>query len=487
MRVAHALTATTITWGTFAFGAVYPWAFWPLAVLAFAAGLAGLVAAFPERKEVTTPISKGLAWSMVALVSATLVQLIPVSPKILRAFNPHGVELLRQWDLAFAHDSGSHALSMAPAATWVAVVLLVSFSVLLVGTANVASITGPRRLIGTLTVIGIVMALVGIIQKPLSTLRIYGFWTPQEGGNPFGPFVNPNHFAAWTLMVLPLALGYVCSVVARTGRGAPGAWRNRIVWLATRDANRLILAAMGIVIMGLALVLTLSRSGISALAVALFVMAWTAVRNQQGRARKLFTAGYFVLLATMLVGWVGADLVLNRFRQADWGSLNGRRHLWVDASDTFLRHWLTGTGLNTYQFAQLFYQTRNIAVSYESSAHNDYLQIAAEGGLLLIIPATICIAVVIREIHQRLQEDESSSAYWVRTGAVTALVAVMLQETVDFSLQIPGNAALFAVVCGLALHRPQRTRGSSRHCARSSSLVGPGIPRALHMDCARTP
>ena len=44
-------------------------------------------------------------------------------------------------------------------------------------------------------------------------------------------------------------------------------------------------------------------------------------------------------------------------------------------------------------------------------------------------------------------------AYWLRVGAVTGLVAIALQETVEFSLQMPGNAALCATLCGIALHR----------------------------------
>src|SRR5262249_8585238 len=152
----------------------------------------------------------------------------PVSPRILRELNPHGVELLQRWDLAFAHDLGSHALSMAPASSWVAVVLLVSFSILLLGTSSLASVTDARPLFAVVIVIGTILALVAIIQKPLSPLRIYGFWTPLEGGNPVGPFVNKNHFAASMLMMVPLALGYVCSVVARTGHGAPTAFRDRV-------------------------------------------------------------------------------------------------------------------------------------------------------------------------------------------------------------------------------------------------------------------
>jgi hypothetical protein len=79
-------------------------------------------------------------------------------------------------------------------------------------------------------------------------------------------------------------------------------------------------------------------------------------------------------------------------------------------------------------------------------------------GMLLMIPAGLCVAALTVVIWRRFKEETSSSGYWLRVGAVTGLAAIALQETVDFSLQIPGIAALFAVLCGIALHRsPQRT------------------------------
>lgn len=90
------------------------------------------------------------------------------------------------------------------------------------------------------------------------------------------------------------------------------------------------------------------------------------------------------------------------------------------------------------------------------AAHNDYLQLASEGGLLVGVPALIALLVVGRQIACRLREDEADSrAHWTRVGAVAGLVAIALQESVDFSLQIPGNAVLFALLCAIALHVPR--------------------------------
>ena len=42
------------------------------------------------------------------------------------------------------------------------------------------------------------------------------------------------------------------------------------------------------------------------------------------------------------------------------------------------------------------------------------------------------------------------------------IVAIGLQETVEFSLQMPGNVTLFALVCALAIHPPRETRSEDR-------------------------
>src|SRR5204863_9327855 len=131
---------------------------------------------------------------------------------------------------------------------------------------------------------------------------------------------------------------------------------------------------------------------------------------------------------------------------------------WRDAATVASDFRTTGTGLNTYGVATLFYERGNSPMHF-AEAHNDYLQLAAEGGLLLIVPATLCISVFVLAVRRRFAEETSTSGYWLRVGALTGISAIALQEMVDFSLQMPGNAALFAVLCGMALHRaPPRRR-----------------------------
>ena len=456
--VATGLTLATLIWGAFAFGAVYPWGFWSMAALAVISGAAGFLVdltSSPGAHRSVPILSLGFLAALASTVGAVAVQLVPLPLDIVAKLNSSVIGLLSRLDLAFAINPGPHALSVWPQDTRIALGLLASLVLFLIGATKLVSTTGARRLVEMIIITGVVLAIVGMEQKPFYVGKIYGFWTPQETGNPFGPFVNRNHFAGWMLMAIPVSLGYLCARTARAMQGVKSNWHDRVLWFSSPNASTLIMAASGIAVMCLALVLTLSRSGIGSIGAALSIGAWLALSHLEGRSRKLIVVAYLLLLAALIVSWVGVDIVLNRFADADWAQVDGRSGAWADALATFRLNWLTGTGLNTYQVVNLVYQQHDMQV-FMNVAHNDYLELAADGGVLLILPTLLCVFFFIRDVRRRFREDGRSSSYWLRVGAVTGLIAIALQETVDFSLQIPGNAALFAVVCAIALHRSPR-------------------------------
>ena len=68
------------------------------------------------------------------------------------------------------------------------------------------------------------------------------------------------------------------------------------------------------------------------------------------------------------------------------------------------------------------------------------------------MPALGLLAALVIEIRRRFRERaDDAMGYWIRVGATTGLVAIAFQETVEFSLQMPGIAALFAVVAAMAI------------------------------------
>jgi O-antigen ligase len=214
--------------------------------------------------------------------------------------------------------------------------------------------------------------------------------------------------------------------------------------------------------MSIALIWTMSRSGIAGFLVASSSLGVYAVRKLRGDARRGLVAGYLLIAALTSLSWKGPGKVVNWYEQT--GTLAWRLTLWRDSCAIIGDFWLSGTGLNTYGAATLIYpQTDRLLHAVE--AHNDYLQLAVEGGLLVGLPALAAVAIVARRIRRRFVEPQDRQTYWIRAGAVSGLLGVATQEMAEFSLQLPGNAVLFALVAAIAIHRP----GSQSHTPRMAS------------------
>ena len=463
-----------IAWGVLSFGAVYPWAYWPLSTGAALVGAYGLV---QHRQLAAMPLSRGLLIAFAATFVAMLVQVIPFRRETIAAWSPNATHVLENYDVLYASSvQPPHALSIQPELTLITVVLFAALVVFLLGTVRALSLGGSTRVASGLVALGLLLAVVGIVQRSFFAGKIYGFWTPYQPPNPFGPFVNRNHYAGWMAMTLSLSLGYLCGRAAQMEPHVKPGFRNRVLWFSSQEASQTVLVGFAVVVMAIAMVLTFSRGGISCLAVAVLMTGCAVAYRQRGSIRLVLSV-YLVFVVVMSLWWGSIDLVVKQFAAAEWTQANGRIGAWKDAWDIWRRFIIFGSGMNTYGITTLFFQTFDLDAHY-AQAHNDYLQILAEGGLLVAIPAAVVVALFVREIRRRFAETEPGTmTYWIRVGAVTGLVAIALQETVDFSLQMPGNALLFAVITAIALHRPvgahvSRTRITSG--SRASRRIDAG-------------
>jgi len=375
--------------------------------------------------------------------------------------------LVKNLDLAYAlQPRATHALSIEPYATERGLAIALALSAFFIGLTRFLSRDGARWLATSVAVIGFIVSLVGIIQKPFFTGKIYGFWSPIAPAESFGPFINKNHFAGWMLMALPLTLSLLFAGISEGMRGVRSQWHDRLMWFASQKASRLLLIGTTAAVMGLALVLTMSRSGMTALVLALLMCGGAIVWGAKTPLRRFVALLFMLLLAAGVVWWVGADIIAARFSETNWTDLSDRRGIWADTWTIVRAFPVVGTGFNTYTIATLFYQ-RHLLNFHVAQAHNDYLQLLAEGGLLLIVPAAIAALVFVRDVARRFREgDAGSTAWWLRVGAVTGLAAIALQETFEFSLQMPGNAALCVTLCAIAVHRAPVSR---RHREREAT------------------
>jgi O-antigen ligase len=397
-----------------------------------------------------------------------------MSRDVLTRVHPATDAFLRLTDIAYVSGVVTrHSLSISPRDTLAALVLFASIAVFVVGAARYLTPGRARRLVASLIVLGTVLALVAIAQRATWNGRIYWFWTTVSGAEAYGPFVNRNHFAGWMLMALPLALGYFFAYLNRAKPHRSADWGHRLLWLSTREGWRAILIASAIFVMGLSLVLTLSRAAIAAFALAVAFSAWVVAHRVAGRSRRAMLVAYLAVLVGAIVLMVGIESLATRF--ADLQSMTSRRDLWRDALGVFKDFPVAGTGLGTYRASMFVYQTIDRRVVVEH-AHNDYLQLLAEGGVLVAGAALLCAVLLVREIRRRFQQEPAgSTTYWIRVGAVTGIMAIALQELVDFSLRIPGNDVMLALLTAISIGKLQRehpARDQSRRLGACRSNAG---------------
>ena len=324
----------------------------------------------------------------------------------------------------------THGLSISPGATRVALAHLVCLSCFLLGLAAMLSRTGARQFAAGIVAIGVLVAVIAIVQRPLYAGKIYGFWRPRFDLGPFGPFVNENHFAGWMMMALALGIGYFCGGMARGMRGVKSGWRNRLLWFSSPDASKLLLGGFALIVMAVSLVLSFSRSGIACMTLALILGVGLVGVRLAGGSRRALAAGYLTFVLVAALAWVGVDAVASEFAVASWDDVGGRLGAWRDTIRIISDFPLTGTGLNTYGMATFVYRASEVGQFHFRAAHNDYLQLAAEGGLLLGIPALLTIGIFVRIVRQRFREPTDEPTYWLRVGAVTGIVAIGFQEII---------------------------------------------------------
>jgi O-antigen ligase len=453
-----------------ALGAVYPWAYWPLVWGAFITGLLGL----HRGSRLLPTLRHPLLLAVLALCFAVLMQLIPLPASVLRTVSPATAAFVQAYmtlpgevvataangTLAAEPATIARPLSLRPRATCNAFLFALAFGVAIAGGAAGLAAKQARRLSVGILFLGVIVAFIAIAQQASPNGRIYWLWEAQHQNTAWGPFVNRNHFAGWMMMAISVGLGYFMAVSSRAMQGIHG-WRNRVLWLSSPDATGIVLGGLALMIMGWSLVLTASRSGIVCFVALMVVVGWAAVGTQAGigitRHRRLLMMAFLVCLALTTVIWTGLPLIEKRFSQASAAtpfSIGGRLQHWNDALHVARHFPVTGTGINTFTYVTPFFKTDGVANADE--AHNDYLQLAAEGGLLVGVPAIALMAVFIREVVRRFRATARSvTSYWLRVGAIAGLVAIAIQESVEFSLQLPGNAMMFTALCMLAVHKPE--------------------------------
>lgn len=289
------------------------------------------------------------------------------------------------------------------------------------------------RLFGyTVAALGVALSLFAVYQHARWGTVLYGRY-PVPSANPFGPFVNHNHFAGFVEMCALVALG-----------GAIG-------HLGRRSQTVSILLGGSALFMGVAIVLSHSRGGFLAAGAGAVVLGILALR---GKARtRVSVLAIWAGAITLLLLFAAPTSVFERIGSIGRGSqdvsMQFRLQLWSDSIHLALRSPLFGTGLGTYAAAIPPYRT-GMNETRAEFAESDLVQLACETGVAGLAIVLGFLWVAIRRARERLEDEEpSSGSQGILFGAMAAAVALLVHGIFDFNSHIPSNGFLFAAVLGM--------------------------------------
>lgn len=289
-----------------------------------------------------------------------------------------------------------------------------------------------RRLAAVLTTFGFVYSFYAILQLVLSPDAIYGIYKPRV--LPVGSFVNRNDFAAAIVMLISVPLGLMFS-------GA-----------ISRDKKLLYVVA--IALMATAVLLSGSRGGLIAL---LSEMAFLIILTTRAKGRKNLVLKVALSMLLILGGiggaiFVGGETSLSRLGESaneveQLPETATRFHIWSVTIKIIADSMPLGAGLGAFSQAYTRFDTLG---GYERAeqAHNDYLQILADAGMVGLVLGGAFLFAFFRQgfLSSRV---ENAFRKGIAVGAFAGCFAILVHSVFDFVLHITAIAVLFLTLLAM--------------------------------------
>jgi O-antigen ligase len=280
---------------------------------------------------------------------------------------------------------------------------------------------------------GFVIACLAILQAVTSPGEIYWTVVPTFGDGVFGPYVNHSHYAGLMELLIPFPF------VLGQSRNLPQGFRH-IAFIA------------GTVMLG-SVFMSGSRGGIVAVVVELCLMyVFIFRRSEERNGHRAFRwmnlwAALGALALVILLG--GQEMFMRISTLKDpYGQTVGATRIAIakDCLVMFGRHPLFGWGAGTFQDTYPAFRSfsTNLVVN---AAHNDYLQLLVEFGLAGFAICVLFLACAYHRLPKLLANWKDSWPHAASLAAALGAAGILVHSLADFNLQVPGNAAIFYVMC----------------------------------------
>lgn len=254
-----------------------------------------------------------------------------------------------------------------------------------------------------------------------------------------GTFINPNSFAGFLAMILPLAVTFT------------------LMGRFKYSTKALLGYSVLVILTGLGV--ALSRGGILSAGISLSALLVALLFRKDFR---LQTLAMLIVLVTLTVVFVQkADQTKVRFAEitASGKIQNDRFRYWEMARELYKTSPVWGIGPGHYDLD--FWKVHpNDLLERPEYAHNDYIQALCEWGvpgialmgvtmLIFILGAFVTWPYVRRDPNELGAKNRNSTKTAFFLGGLFGIGAIMIHSFLDFNLHIPANAILAITLLAL--------------------------------------
>jgi O-antigen ligase len=258
-------------------------------------------------------------------------------------------------------------------------------------------------------------------------------------------FINRNHFATWQGLTLLCAMAWFYHRMAKPvvkPYAMPQDREARVEEFIMRAWK----PSIALLLMVAALMLTHSRGGFTATlagTLALFLLLDKRVSSKSARMRIVAIAA---LAVAGIAFYITSEALLERINRTDI-TTEERMAVYSNVNRAIGDNPVLGFGYGTFANSYRLYDPLESGVHYDR-AHNTWLENAFELGVPAALALYLALGGLVMTCWRGVKRRHRDWVY-PATG-VAASVLVGLHALLDFSLQLPAVAILYACIMGIA-------------------------------------
>ncbi|MBT8377874.1 MAG: O-antigen ligase family protein [Ignavibacteria bacterium] len=242
-----------------------------------------------------------------------------------------------------------------------------------------------------------------------------------------------NYLASFFVLIIPITIGYL---------------------FYTKSFRLKIFTFFSLIIMSFAVMLTLSRGGILALAIALIILSFRTLKT---KTLVPFLALIFILILVVLLNPLTYVIIEGVSNLETSGSVYTRINFYEDTWRAFLNYPITGVGFGNLGY----YSTFILAEGTSFSAHNIVLGMLGEVGLVGGIFFFLILGSIITNLFKEFLEEKDNALKVLRWSFLSSIIGGCLHSLVEPTFEGFQFSIIFWLIVGISSNLHQLKSNSN--------------------------